>query len=500
VAKDETGALNYSPVVNPDTTWSPYNHTADSQSGVGEGPTPLFPYPFGASGPTGCDRQPYRIWYTTCSNINAAVSNPTSPYPATRILAQTALFPGETCRPSVVGSDSIRTCDPIYAFVEDVQGLGEWRPIRYTMHLWTNVFGYPRADADGLTGTNVVLQGSVLGPDNSGPTGPTGIFFMPPHLTKLDWSASAEWLQNSPTYSLTDGEINHDVKILLTPGNHTNPFATTVTNVLQGPTGPNSQGPTGPNGETGPTGPSGMALQKFLLDSHYLGAGFQIYLDTISAGGPLFDKSKNFWYPYWNYATTQSFMLTNTITCSPTNEYTIFVASCGTDALGTTVYALWPGVGPLVDGQQDNTPPSGPIGATACGPILHNITGNPPPAPTLRITMPLCSSIVAFAYVNPNIQTYPPVHYSASFYTVEAGTQLEHPYRPFPGSTPTTLTWSADTEWITTCLADPTSCGITQLFETLLGSGVTSFTYNGVTINATDCIPLLVGANETRNK
>ena len=246
------------------TTWAPYYHTADSQSGVGEGPTPIFPYPYNNTVSIQCDRQPYSIRFCTCSDIDSAFNLPGG-YPTNAIQSYEVLQPGDTCK--YLEPTSIQDCDPVYAFVVIPVSL-EWRPIRYTMHLWTNATG--SAIYESLTpsgpGFNIVVRGGQL--DSGGTAiGATGTFFMPPHMIKLDWSATAEWLENSPTYFLTDDSgIVYSCKMLLTPGNHTNPFAST-TSILGGPTGPcctGATGGTGPSGingsgggDTGPTGPTG---------------------------------------------------------------------------------------------------------------------------------------------------------------------------------------------------------------------------------------------------
>jgi hypothetical protein len=246
------------------TTWAPYYHTADSQSGVGEGPTPIFPYPYNDTVAIQCDRQPYSIRFCTCSDIDSAFNLPGG-YPTNPIFSYEVLQPGDTCK--YLEPTAIQDCDPVYAFVVIPVSL-EWRPIRYTMHLWTNATG--SAIYESLTpsgpGFNIVVRGGQL--DSGGTAiGATGTFFMPPHMIKLDWSATAEWLENSPTYFLTDDSgIVYSCKMLLTPGNHTNPFAST-TSILGGPTGPCCTGPTGGTGpsgingsgggDTGPTGVTG---------------------------------------------------------------------------------------------------------------------------------------------------------------------------------------------------------------------------------------------------
>lgn len=227
ILRSPISGLPQSPDIDPSTQWAPYYHTADSQSAVGEGPTPCYPYPYDAVGPIGCARQPYNILYTTCSKItNALQATPPYPDPLNPILADYVMFQGETCvrragpleLPNLPTVDS---CDAVYAFVEDI-GI-PWRPVRYTMHVWTNAFGKAESDSLGVTGSNVVIQGSYLSPSGSGPTGPTGIYFMPPQISKLEWSATAEWLENSQYYYLTDGIVANPIpcKILLTPGNHT---------------------------------------------------------------------------------------------------------------------------------------------------------------------------------------------------------------------------------------------------------------------------------------
>ena len=215
-----------SPYQDPPTTWLTFYHTADSQSGPGDGPTPCYPYPY-QSGQMDCARQPYRIVISKCSFITDAL-NATPPYPLTPFTGNYVLFEGETCKPS--GGGIINSCDAMYAFVESISPSTDWRPIHYRMHLWTNVFGQAIADADGSTNSNVVIQGGYADPSGGGITGPTGIYFMPPHITTLEWSATAEWLANSPDYYLTDGEIPFICKILLTTGNHTSPICVNINN------------------------------------------------------------------------------------------------------------------------------------------------------------------------------------------------------------------------------------------------------------------------------
>ena len=213
-----------SPIINPSTIWQPYYHTADSQSAFGEGKTQCYPYPYNAAGPTACARQPYNILVTTCADISSV--DPTGPFPASYALYGATGTAPETCARRPL--QPIQSCDAVYAFVQDtiIPSVDVWRPIRYDMYCWTNAFGQPIADSLGSTGSNVVVQGSYLTPSGSGPTGPTGIYFMPPHITKVEWSATAEWLANSPTYPLTvdGGFTTIPCKILLTPGNHTSPI------------------------------------------------------------------------------------------------------------------------------------------------------------------------------------------------------------------------------------------------------------------------------------
>jgi len=214
--------FNQSPYVNPPTTWQPYYHTADSQSGFGDGKPPCYPYPYNAIGPTACARQPYNILVTTCSQITSTV--PGNPIPADYVLYGATGTAPETCARRVI--PKISSCDAVYAFVEDTISplVDIWRPIRYDMYCWTNGFGETIESSLGSTGSNVVIQGSYLSPSGT-PTGPTGLYFMPPHMTKLEWSATAEWLQGSPDYQLTtDGSTRICCRILLVPGNHTSPI------------------------------------------------------------------------------------------------------------------------------------------------------------------------------------------------------------------------------------------------------------------------------------
>ena len=209
-----------SPLIDPFTDWTPFYFIADSQSGPGEGPTPCYPV---VGGLPACDRQPYRIIITNCFNVNRALGA-FPPYPATFILGTPTLNPGETCerRNTFVSN---RCSNGLYAFVESISPSTDWRPIHFTVYCWTNAFGRTIADADGVNAfSNIVIEGGYLNPSGSGVTGPTGSFFMPPHVLKLEYSASAEWLANSPDYYLTDGEIPFICKILLATGNHTSPI------------------------------------------------------------------------------------------------------------------------------------------------------------------------------------------------------------------------------------------------------------------------------------
>ena len=207
-----------SPIINPVTTWRPFYHIADSQSGPGDGPTPCYP---SLGGLVPCARQPYRIHLSTCSLITNALSA-FPPYPATFILASPVLSPGNTCEAS--NTFPVSNCDGLYAFVESISPSTDWRPIHYTVYCWTNVFGFFNPDVDGTLSSNVAIQGGSLSPSGSGVTGPTGTFFMPPHVIRFDFAATAEWLANSPDYFLTDGEIPAVCKMLLTTGNHTSPI------------------------------------------------------------------------------------------------------------------------------------------------------------------------------------------------------------------------------------------------------------------------------------
>ena len=75
------------------TNWSAYYHTADSQSGPGDGPTPIFPYPYNSTAPSiQCARQPYTIYITSCSAISNAVDQG---YPSFKIVSTLALLAGE---------------------------------------------------------------------------------------------------------------------------------------------------------------------------------------------------------------------------------------------------------------------------------------------------------------------------------------------------------------------------------------------------------------------
>jgi len=211
-----------SPILNPPTTWVPFYHVADSQSGPGDGPTPCYPL---LGGLVPCARQPYRLLYSTCSSVNAALSS-FPPYPATFILGSLSLFPGQTCSP-VSPTQAPSNCDGLYAFVESISPSTDWRPIHYTIYCWTNAFGQQIPDADGTSLSNVAIQGGTLTPSGSGVTGPTGTFLMPPHVIRFDFAATAEWLASSPDYFLTDGEIPYVCKMLLTTGNHTSPICPT---------------------------------------------------------------------------------------------------------------------------------------------------------------------------------------------------------------------------------------------------------------------------------
>lgn len=205
-----------SPFIGAFTEWTPFYFMADAQSGPTEGPTPCYPVIGGLSA---CARQPYRFFLASCRNVSQAVGA-FPPYPATFILANPNIGPGETC--AVRSTFVADNCDGFYAFVESISPSTDWRPIHYTVYCWTNAFGKAVADADGFPNSNVVVEGGYLNP--SGVTGPTGTFFMPPHIIKFEYSATAEWLANSPDYYLTDSEIPYVCKMLLTTGNHTSPI------------------------------------------------------------------------------------------------------------------------------------------------------------------------------------------------------------------------------------------------------------------------------------
>lgn len=498
---------------NPQTNWAPYYHTADSQSDSIDTPTPLFPYPY--SGPPQvpwCAKQPYNIRYTTCNNINTAtVLPPPATYPNTPVSSYLALSAGRTC-----GANrfiTVRGCeDSLYVFV-DVVPPGLWRPIKYTMYLWTNIFGEANENADGSPMCNVVVQGGLT--DNQGGiAGPTGAYFMPPHITKLEWSASAEWLENSPSYYLTDGTSTYECKILLTPGNHTNPLATTVTNVLQGPTGPGGQGPTGPcctgppgdmgpTGDMGPkgdTGPTGPALTTFTLNTYYLGPPItKTPIGTIPPG--VIPAYKYLWYPYWNSATTNpSQLITSPGTCAPLNNYTVFLFGCyqNNSDLPLPIYtphpneiAVWEGVGPdLLNASNPNANENVAVGV--------NIASNTQQVYALSEG----STISAFVYIPDDGQPIVPIQYSASFYAVDSSAGPTN-LTPLTETT-VTYTWTASAEWITYCLTtvNPNTPGLQDTFTSIFGSNYPGYflTNTNRPIDGTRCVPLLIGANETKNK
>jgi hypothetical protein len=237
-------------------------------------------------------------------------------------------------------------------------------------------------------------------------------------------------------------------------------------------------------------------------------------LGAFLTDGILFFETEYLWFPYWNYATTQSFFQLGAtqINCSPANEYTIFLFGCFNTGIQFPVppsppltppetYAIWPGVGPHVAGQISSpTLPISVTGGTGCGGVLLNA------APNQKIVLGLsqCSSVAAFAYVPPTVTTIQPVHYSASFYPMRVtfgptGTFNNTNFR----NTQLTFQWSASPDWIQNYLTtpNPVNPGMTDLFENIFGPGITGFTGpDGTIINSARCVPLLIGANEARSK
>jgi hypothetical protein len=473
----------------PPTRWVPYFHTADSQSSATDGPTPLFPYPITLGGETGCAKQPYQICYATCSMIVSTLANgPISP--GNPIRPFTALFSGQTCEsnPSV---QYIPDCEAIYAFV--VARPNDYRPLKYTMYLYTGPFGnqevLPTDPQIDPTQQNSLQIQSQLADDS-----PYNKITLPPHITKLEWSCSAEWLENCPSLWGDFGiEGIKEIKILLTPTNHTNPFATTVTNVLQGPTGP--QGTTGPTGFTGPTGVTGAAA-PIPLDAYKLPFGI-----ASGATGP----TGICWFPLSSYAITEPNLASLTgADCLPGNLYPVFMVACQPTVAPP----------PWQDPFDDISPQIalGVTGAPNCAPFANSqglvpnlaFTLTPPavPPPSFGIDptyLPkrACDSVSAFIYVDPAIppSSYQPILYSANWYFCDAEQRSL-------GMT-TDFKWSASVEWIQYCLSQGGLCAWFNAAYNLglsppFAPGDITFTYApGVIIDAYYCVPLLVSANHT---
>jgi hypothetical protein len=120
-----------------------------------------------------------------------------------------------------------------------------------------------------------------------------------------------------------------------------------------------------------------------------------------------------------------------------------------------------------------------------------------------------CSAISAFAYI-PDNAIIQPIHYSASFYPVDANFFV---YPPTVTTNPRedmalTFTWSATAEWIDYCLTtgNPTNPGLFDLFFDTFdpanpnNPSPGNFTLGGQIIDASRCVPLLIGANHSVNK
>jgi hypothetical protein len=198
---------NNNPILNPPTTWAVYYHTADSQSN-GTAQPPLYPFPISAntSLTDQCTNQPYFIYYATCQAINLALQNGAIS-PTNTISASIALEPNQTCffREGGVFDD----CSTIYAFV-NARAAG-YVPIKYTMYLFTGPFG-----------NNSVSNGQQPRFTPTGGVSPSSQVVMPPHMIKLEWAATTQWLSNIPSLWIDiDGGPAIEVKMLLTHTNHT---------------------------------------------------------------------------------------------------------------------------------------------------------------------------------------------------------------------------------------------------------------------------------------
>jgi hypothetical protein len=299
-------------------------------------------------------------------------------------------------------------------------------------------------------------------------------------MMKFDWSCSAEWLENSPSLWLQDGTQQPvEVKILLTPGNHTNPFATTVTNVLQGPTG-----------ATGPDMPL-PPLANFPLNTHYL----RVPVRLTSLPPYIPSPQSYMWYPYWNTATTEP---NGVITlsqppqrrCYPTNQYQIFLLGCQAGVFDSPQQlpaypeniAIWNGLG------------QNPALNPTCEAIGSTITPNL----NLVQTLTACSAVTAFIYVPPNTPITP-VHYTASFYQLAfTFNPITTPPEPISEVTET-YTWSATTEWITNYLATnhPTNPGMYDYFTDTFGLAGEFLNTGFESLDTRRMVPLLIGANQS---
>jgi hypothetical protein len=366
------------------------------------------------------------------------------------------------------------------------------------MYLYTGPFGnqevLPTDPQIDPTQQNSLQIQSQLADDS-----PYNKITLPPHITKLEWSCSAEWLENCPSLWGDFGiEGIKEIKILLTPTNHTNPFATTVTNVLQGPTGP--QGTTGPTGFTGPTGVTGAAA-PIPLDAYKLPFG-------IPSGetGP----TGTCWFPLSNYAITEPNLASLTgANCQPGNLYPVFMVSCQPfgSPQGDPYDDVFPQIAFGVTGAPNCAPFGNGLGAIPNLAYTINVL-QPPPPPPPPTPIPLypnpqfllkraCDSVSAFIYVDPAIppSSYQPILYSAYWYFCNIN-------KVNLGMT-TDFKWSASVEWIRYCLSQGGLCAWFNAAYNLglsppFAPGDITFTYApGVIIDAYYCVPLLVSANHT---
>lgn len=286
------------PIPLPATKWRPYYHSADSQSGVAQGPTPLFPWPINATSLQPCDKQPYNIYYSNCNGVATLV---TLGY----ITGLQALSQGNTCAidTNAAVQPSFEDCDAAYVFVEVKPTTADYRPVKYTMHLYTGPRGDPTVFTQGEP------QFTPSGPITPPVPPPTQPNVMPPHVIRLDWGCSAEWLANSPSVLLStdNGLTVKEVKVLLTPTNHTSPLAQS-SQFIQGATGPCC------GGATGAASPVILTHQYYprLVD----GSNSAISVTTASA-----ICVPGYAYPF-------------NITCNPIQPYEIKLVDCDGNYIG----------------------------------------------------------------------------------------------------------------------------------------------------------------------